>query len=244
MNKSRVAGTVLLISLVLLLVIFFKHIDADFFILRNDFDSVVFEIKKSQELIQLNQQKINESILKLDIRITKLLKVTEEGNKVLHDQYVLFSKRNIAEIKKLKTLVKESLNKMALEKRIHAQHENSRTVETDYSKQQLLKKGWELYKWNDFTASIKIYKKVLDIDPSNTESLIFYNASLYYQNPGDESNFSGIKKDLVPLIEDKKLTGDEERTALKVLIGISREEGDSTSLKRYQDALKQLEVNN
>ncbi len=242
MNKTGIAGTVLLISIVLLLVIFLKHIDNDFFVLRNDFDNVLFEIKKSQELIQLNQQKINESILKLDIRITELLKVTEEGNKVLHDQYVLFSKRNFVEIKKLKTLIRESLNKMALEKRIHAQHENSRTVETDYSKQQLLKKGRAKYGDKDFTVSGKIYKRVLDIDSNDTEAILYYNASLYYQNPGDESNFPGIKKNLIPLIQSGELTAGEKKTALEVLAGINREAGDAESLEKYQRALSQPEA--
>ncbi|MCD6397839.1 MAG: hypothetical protein J7L71_09890, partial [Spirochaetaceae bacterium] len=83
----------------------------------------------------------------------------------------------------------------------------------------------------------------LDIDSDNKEALCYFNASLYFQNPGDGSNFTGIKNDLIPLLEGNTLANEEERTALNVLIGISREEGKADSLQKYQDALHIFEDN-
>ena len=119
----------------------------------------------------------------------------------------------------------------------------NKAVESDYQKQQLLNKGSLEYENENFTEAIKVYKKILNIDSTNTKAQCYYNASLYYQNPGDGSNFPGIKNDLIPLLEGNGLTNDEKRTALNVLIGISREEGRVDSLQKYQDALHILEDN-
>ena len=117
-------------------------------------------------------------------------------------------------------------------------------IESDFLLQTLLDQGFSTYSNNDFTKAVKIYKKILDIDSDNKEALCYFNASLYFQNPGDESNFFKIKKALLPLLETKTLSSDQKLTTLNVLIGISREEGDSAFIKQYQDDLQELEEEN
>ena len=120
----------------------------------------------------------------------------------------------------------------------------NRIIESDFLLQTLLDQGFLTYSNNDFTEAVKIYKKILDIDSDNKEALCYFNASLYFQNPGDESNFFKIKKRLIPLFETKTLLDDKKLTALNVLIGISREEGNADSLKHYQDSLLMLKEDN
>ncbi len=210
--------------------------------------ATTLKINKSLILVQKNQLNLEEKIskynLQLNKKITELTKETEEGNRNLGITLIKAGSSYLTEIEEVKSLIvfnTEAVNnKNAAEQlfRINA------LVEADNLIQQLLDEGALKYRGEDFTAAIKVYEKILDIDPSNTEALCYFNASLYYQNPGDGSNFPSMKSDLIPLVEEGELVGENKRNALLVLIGIGREEGDSTSLKQYEDSMFQMEVVN
>ena len=117
---------------------------------------------------------------------------------------------------------------------------DGKLVEQDYRKQKLLTEGKNLYGRGAFGKSASVYRKVIALDPAATNAIIYYSASLYYQNPGDESTYHTAKKNLVPLLETKDLPAGEKRIILDVLAGISREEGDTASLGRYQRMQKQM----
>ncbi|MCF6335829.1 MAG: hypothetical protein L3J12_08820 [Spirochaetales bacterium] len=135
----------------------------------------------------------------------------------------------------LKYLTDASSNKIAV-----ALSSVSRSVEMDYKKEQMLEEGFLRYTEEDYTAAVKIYEKVLYLDPDNAEALCYSNASLFYRNPGDGSNYYKIKRDIVPLLDLNDLPVDVEKTVLDLLIGISREEGSSDQTGKYQAMLNML----
>jgi tetratricopeptide (TPR) repeat protein len=209
-------------------------------------ESISRQTENLVTLVKENHLNTKETIsgfsLHINEKITELSKDAEEQIRNIDTTLLRICSSNFKEIEKVKSLItfytEEVKNKKAAE---HLLFVNT-LVESDNSTQQLLGEGFLKYQEEDFTASIKIYKKILAIDFSNKEALCFFNASLYYQNPGDRTIFPGIKKDLIPLLKEKTLTKDEAATALNVLIGISREEGNADSLKQYQGALQQLEA--
>ena len=191
---------------------------------------------------QLNTEKIVSGFsLQINNKITELSEAADTQAGILGTALDEVRTSSLLQIEEVKSLIasytEEVKNKKASENLLVV----NALVESDILIQQLLSEGSVEYGEEDFTAAVKVYRNVLDIDPSNAEALCYFNASLYYQNPGDESKFSGLKKNLIPLLEGNLFPGDKELSALNVLLGISREEGDSVSIKQYQDALKKLE---
>ncbi len=185
-----------------------------FFQAKNAF----LEINKSLNIVQEKQVNLETLISKLDLQvngtITELSNNSDKQNKILNI--------SINGVKNLITSYTEELKNKNISERLVVVNA---LVESDSLVQQLLGDGALKYRAGNFTEAIQIYKKILDIDASNIEAVCFYNASLYYQNPGDSSIFSGIKTNLIPLLEDQAFTKNQERTALSILEGISMEEG-------------------
>ncbi len=191
--------------------------------------SVTLEINKTLNTLQQKQLNVEEIISKLDLKINKkiavLSKDAEEQSSILGLAVIEAKTSSLVEIEKVKSLIMTYTEKVKTKNAAERLLIVNALVESDGPLQQFLSEGFIEYKKEDFTAAVKIYKKILYIDPSNTEALCYFNASLYYQNPADGSSLPGIKNDLIPLLEEKVLTKDEELTALNVLAGISREEG-------------------
>lgn len=207
-------------------------------------EAVSSEIRMNLNLAQKNQLDTKEILsaynLQLNTKIAELAKDTDRQNNVLCTALEGVRNSTLIEIGKVKSLLLSYTEEVKTEKAAERLLAVNALVESDNLTQQLLGEGSARYEKEDFTAAVKVYKKILDIDSTNTEALCYFNASLYYRNPGDGSNFSGIKNDLVSLLEEKALSKYEELTALNVLMGISREEGNAGSLKKYQDALQKL----
>ena len=200
---------------------------------------------KKLDLVIENQQKIEtilfENSLHIITEITKLSRTIEEQSANLNDTQIGMQKLNKFEIDQIKSLIIAYSEEVKNINKIEKVDFTQRKAEADYSVHQLLIEGYIKYKAGDFSDAVKVYKKILEIDPSNTEALCYSNTALYYQNPGDSSNLSEIKNSLVPLLEGKILKENDERTVLRVLIGISMEEGNIVSLNIYKDALQKLE---
>jgi tetratricopeptide (TPR) repeat protein len=181
------------------------------------------------DLLFQNQQHIKNLVTKLNIQTnTKVIELTKAAevrhNNLLTDLLVKFNltRKEIGEMKNLLVSYKEEVQDKNTVESIEF---INTTVETDNFLQQLLAEGFTKYQKENYSEALKLYKQILEIDDSNTEALCYYNASLYYQNPGDGSIFSEIKNDLIPLLEAKVLSKEEELTALNILIGIGLEEG-------------------
>ena len=205
---------------------------------------IISEIDKSLILVQQNQLDLKEIISKLDLHLNEKIKElssdTKEQIRNIGITLLEISISNSVELEKVKSLITFYTEEVKNKKEAEHLFFVNNMVESDISIHNLLRKGSINYKKEEFTEAVVVYKNILDIDPSNTEAICYFNASLYYQNPGDESNFSGIKNDLVLLLKENVLTKDEELTVLNVLIGIKREEGNADSLIQYQDALQKL----
>jgi len=211
------------ISILVLFIIFIFYANRNFKIL---FENINKELTSINLILNKNTENIKyyieENIYKLD----KQLKFQISGqSQKSDDQY-----RNLS-------LAIESL-------KIDSESENLRSVitivENDNLLQLLLKEGNSYYNKKDFVEAQKIYKKILDIDPNIKKALCYFSASQYYQNPGDSSNYYNIKNNLIPLINKNILTKEVNVTALNVLLGISREEGDTELQIYYKDALLQV----
>ncbi len=211
---------------------------------NNELESISRQNENLVTLVQENQQNTKETIsgfsLHLNEKITELSKDAEKRNRKFDIAFFDLRKSSRMEIDEVKSLItfyiEEVKNKKTAENLLFL----NTLVESDIQIQQLLNEGSVKYRDEDFTAAVKVYRKILDIDPFNVEAICYFNASLYYQNPGDESNFSGIKNDLILLLKENVLTKDEELTVLNVLVGIKREEGNADSLIQYQDFLQKL----
>ncbi len=211
-----------------------KNLDSIFKQIENNKINTDLKTKNLLTFVQQNQLHTEEILSGYNLQLdTKIIQLSKDSDKQRRSLGIALD-----EVRSLILLeIEEVKNKKAVENLLSV----NALVESDNSTQQLLGEGSLKYKDEDFTAAVKVYKKVLDIDSSNKKALCYFNASLYYQNPGDGSTFPGIKNDLIPLLEENALTIDEKVTALNVLIGISREEGNAAPLKQYQDALQQLE---
>lgn len=246
----------LLILLVILSIIFLFRMKSSSSDITESFDIINKEIKNNKTntdikinkiltLVDKNQQNIEEIIGKLDLQLnSKMIELSrdnERQGKILGIALDEVQRSNLMEIEELKGLLasyKESVdNKNAVE---HLLKINT-LVESDVSIQQLLYEGSAEYSEGNYPASVKKYRKILDLDSSHAEALCYLNASLYYQNPGDGSNFSEIKNDLISLLDGDILSKDKKVIALNVLLGISHEEGNSDSINKYQENLKHLE---
>lgn len=196
-------------------------------------------------IVQKNQQKTEEVLsgynLQINNKITELSKETDKQAKSLGAALDEVRISNCREIEELKGLIVSYTEEVKEKKAAENLLVINALIESDNLTQQLLDEGSIEYEKEDFTAAVKVYKKILELNSSNKEALCFYNASLYYQNPGDGTTFPGIKNNLIPLLEGTTLTNDEKETALNVLLGISREEGNADSLKQYQHLLQLLE---
>ncbi len=203
------------------------------------------EINKSLNTVQENQMNfetlISRFYLQLNQKIIELSKDTEDQNRNLGIALNKVKNSNLMAIGEVKNLIAtytaEVKNKNAVTRLLAV----NALVESDGSTQQLLGEGTLKYNEGNFTEAIKVYRSILDADPSNTEALCYHNVSLYYQNPGDRSNFPGIRKNLIPLLEGDLISSNDKSMVLNVLLEISREESDSASMKQYQNALQQLE---
>jgi len=198
-------------------------------------------------LLQLNQQKMEDLLAKLDLQLNmKIVDISnnaETQNTILNRAIKSIGSSGSLEVKDVKDILLAYIEEDKEYKEADSIKTEITTVETDVLIQQLLDESLTMYQEENFTTAIKVYRKILDIDPSNVEAKCYLNASQYYQNPGDGSNFYIMKSDLIPLLEENILSYDEERTTLNVLIGIGMEEGDSTFSKIYQDKLQKLEEN-
>ncbi len=90
---------------------------------------------------------------------------------------------------------------------------------------ELYAEGKAVFKEGRYSDSLEIYKKLLVLDGSSAEAVVFYNASLFYLNPGDESNYFVIKKSLEAVAADKKCGQDLQQIIRDIFAAISREEG-------------------
>jgi len=203
--------------------------------IQNENEKFISLINVSQEK---TEKKISKSNSQLASNIEVFLSTKDKQNQTLLNNILDTGNDN----KKLIEQIHLFLDSYIVEGDNTDNNEN-KIIESDFLLHTLLVQGFSTYSNNDFTKAVKIYKEILDIDSENKEALCYFNASLYYQNPGDESNFFKIKKALL-LLETKKLSDDKKLTVLNVLIGISREEGDSASIKQYKDALQELEEGN
>ncbi len=158
----------------------------------------------------------------------------------LHEKLEKNLLENSIRLREDSSLILKNLEELSLTENNSVSSSVNRSVEMDYRKQQLLEEGLLSYTREDYITAAEIYDKVLLIDPYNTEALCYSNASLFYRNPGDGSNYFRIKRDFVPLLELKDLPVDVEKTILDVLIGISLEEGSSDQTGKYQERLKML----
>ncbi len=194
--------------------------------------------------IQFDQKKTEDLVVKwgmqLNTQIAGISKDAAVQNINLNRTIKSIGSSGFPEVKDVKDILLAYIEEDKEDKKANRIKTEITTAETDIELYQLLNESFTMYQAENFTAAIKTYKNVLDIYPSNSEALCYFNASLYYQNPGDIDNFFTIKRDLVPLLERENLSVDEERTALNVLKSIAMEGGDSALQIEYQNALTQL----
>lgn len=210
-------------------------------------ESISSQTRNLVTLVQENQLNTNKTIsdlsLQINNKITELSKDAEEQSWILSIAINDVKSSSLMEIEAVKNLIISYTEEVKKKKAVENLIAVNALVESEVLMQQYLSEGSFEYENENFTEAINVYKKIIDIDPTNAEAICYFNASMYFQNPGDGSNFPGIKKDLIFFLEGNTLTYDEERTTLNVLIGIGMEEGDLPSLEIYRDALHQLEDN-
>jgi tetratricopeptide (TPR) repeat protein len=227
--------------------LFFLLINSGNFKIREIINKQVLEIDIGQKLSQIiqNQQETSDLISKLYLNqnnhISDLYFGIEEQSRVRGIALFENIKSQSKNIQIVKNLIvantsdpdknKDNLNRVVA---------NS-LVESDYLIQKLLDEGLYKYKEKNFTEAISVYNEILNIDSLNTKALCYYNTSLYKRNPGDSSNFYSIIYNLNSLIEMDVLNQEEKTAVFDVLLGISREEGNTDSIKKYLDALKHLQ---
>jgi len=238
---------------IVLIIAFVTTEGISFFILQKKIDMILLtsedlkqrnkNILTSLKFIQSRQQVIQKNI----IVIPELLS-SQEGKIVekilMVKNTALKSERQyFNQLKKFRIEIDSSLDQIDEDVHFHEKihQEELGIAESDATINDLLQKGKMLYEKKEFAKAEQEYRKILTLNPGQTEALVYYSASLYYLNPGDESNYHTAKKNLVPLLETKDLPAVEKRTILDVLAGISREEGDTASLEKYQRMQKQME---
>ena len=190
-----------------------------------------------------NRKNINIQIEKLINLVESSQKTTEKNIAKLNSQLLasiefFFNSRRKQNLNLLKDIITRETYLILNSYRdgsTHADNFENINIESDNLIQQLLSEGFTKYNNGEFTKSLGIYKKILDINTSNTEALCYYNASLFYQNPGDGSNYYSMKKDLVPLLEAGNLPVEMEKTILNLFIGINMEEGNSYQSEKYME---------
>ena len=112
----------------------------------------------------------------------------------------------------------------------------------DYKRQVLMEEGTGFYGDKNYGRAAAAFKKVLGFDGENRLALVYYCASVFKLNPGDDTETRKLKKILEPLTGDSRLEWKERYTAIEVLQGISIEEGDSAAAHKYADLLKNMEA--
>lgn len=112
----------------------------------------------------------------------------------------------------------------------------------DYRIQTLMEEGAGFYGDKDYGRAAAAFKKILGYDGENRRALVYYCASVFKLNPGDETETGKLKKILEPLTVEGQLEGRDRYTAIEVLQGISVEEGDSAAAQKYAWLLKKMEA--
>ncbi len=242
-------------ELCIVLIIAFITIEGiSFFILQKKIDMFLLtsedlkhqneNILTSLKFIQSKQLVIQKNITLIPGLLSNQEEKIVEKILIVENTVLKLERQYFNRIKKFKIEIVSSLDQINADVHFNGKihREDWKIAESDSTINKLLQKGKMLYEKKEFTEAKPEYKKILTLNPGQKEALIYYNASLYYLNPGDESTFPGIKKRLVPLIEEKDLGGEGKRTVFTVLLGISREDGDRASEKKYEAALKHLEA--
>ena len=91
----------------------------------------------------------------------------------------------------------------------------------------LYAEGKALFQAARYSDSIDLYKRLLILDSTSTEAIVYYNASLFYLNPGDESNYYRIRKSLESALTKQDCREDLQQIIRGVYRSISREDEGS-----------------
>ena len=188
-------------------------------------------------------QEYGEKMLRAAYEFRRAAEVTKAENRKILEEVLSAVKNKSPECK---TLIQKFLDtKTAV---THGREGNqtaaNKIVESDYKKQQLMEEGMALYSREEYGKSAELFNRILNDDPENQHAAVYYWASVFRQNPGDESIFTGIEENLTPLIGSTQLGREEEHTVLEVLEGISREQGNDTAVERYGNMLKKMDGGN
>ncbi len=196
-------------------------------------------------------QEYGEKMLRAAYEFRRAAEVTKADNRKILEEILSAVKNkssdsNVTALSDCKTFVQKILDtKTAV---AHGREVNktavNKIVENDYKKQQLMEEGTALYSREEYGKSAKLFNRILNNDPEDQHAAVYYWASVFRQNPGDESSFTGIKKNLMPLIGSKQLGREEEYTVLEVLAGISREQDNKADEERYGNLLKKMDGGN
>ncbi len=196
-------------------------------------------------------QEYGEKMLRAAYEFKRAAEVAKAENRKILEEVLSAVKNkssdsNVTALSDCKTLIQKFLDtKTAV---THGREGNqtaaNKIVENDYKKQQLMEEGAALYSREEYGKSAELFNRILNDDPENQHAAVYYWASVFRQNPGDESIFTGIEENLTPLMGSTQLGREEEHTVLEVLEGISREQGNDTAVERYGNMLKKMDGGN